>query len=155
ITFGHEQMQVAIQAISELTAEAGKPKWDWQAPEAPAGLEEKVKSAIGDGLEKAYDLTDKMQRRDAISEVKNRVVEQLCSEDDESAPAVEEVADVFGAMEKNLVRERILSGQARIDGRDLTTVRPLDMSVGFLPRTHGSSIFTRGETQAMCVVTLG
>jgi polyribonucleotide nucleotidyltransferase len=155
VTFGHEQMQVAIKAIEELTAEAGKPKWDWQAPEAPEGLEDKVKSAIGDGLEKAYDLTDKPQRRDAISEVKSRVIEQLCSDDDENAPSTDDVSDAFAGIEKKLVRERILAGQNRIDGRDLTTVRPLDMQVSVFPRTHGSAIFTRGETQAMCVVTLG
>ncbi|NEZ03255.1 polyribonucleotide nucleotidyltransferase [Wenzhouxiangella sp. XN201] len=155
VTFGHEQMQVAIKAIEELTAEAGKPKWDWQAPEAPEGLEDKVKSAIGDGLEKAYDLTDKPQRRDAISEVKNRVIEQLCSDDDENALSSDDVSDAFAGIEKKLVRERILAGQNRIDGRDLTTVRPLDMQVSVFPRTHGSAIFTRGETQAMCVVTLG
>ncbi|RFF31242.1 polyribonucleotide nucleotidyltransferase [Wenzhouxiangella sediminis] len=155
VTFGHDHMQTAISAIEELTAEAGKAKWDWQAPEAPEGLEGKVKAAIGDGLEKAYDLTDKVERKEAISEVKNKVVEQLCDENDENAPSAGDVSDAFGKIEKNLVRERILSGQNRIDGRDLTTVRPLDMSVGFLPRTHGSAIFTRGETQAMCVVTLG
>jgi polyribonucleotide nucleotidyltransferase len=155
VTFGHDEMQTCITAIEELTAEAGKPRWDWQAPEAPEGVEDKVKAAIGEGLEKAYAHTDKVERKDAISEVKNRVIEELCDEEDESALSAADVSDAFGKIEKNLVRERILSGQNRIDGRDLTTVRPLDMSVGFLPRTHGSAIFTRGETQAMCVVTLG
>lgn len=155
ITFGHEQMQVAIRAIGELAAEAGKPRWDWQAPELPAGLKDKVAESVGDGLEKAYDLTDKMERHAAIGAVRDRVVEALCDEGDDSAPEVDDVLDIIGGMEKNLVRERILSGQARIDGRDLTSVRPLDMQVGTFPRTHGSAIFTRGETQAMCFVTLG
>jgi len=155
ITFGHEQMQVAIRAIGELAAEAGKPRWDWQAPELPAGLKDKVAESVGDGLEKAYDLTDKMERHAAIGAVRDRVVEALCDEGDDSAPEVDDVLDIVGGMEKNLVRERILSGQARIDGRDLTSVRPLDMQVGTFPRTHGSAIFTRGETQAMCFVTLG
>jgi len=155
ITFGHEQMQVAIRAINELAEEAGKPRWDWQAPELPAGLEDKVAESVGDGLEKAYDLIDKMERHAAIDAVRERVVEALCDENDDSAPEADVVLDIIGGMEKNLVRERILSGQPRIDGRDLTSVRPLDMQVGTFPRAHGSAIFTRGETQAMCFVTLG
>jgi len=155
VTFGHEQMQVAIGAINELVAEAGKPKWDWQAPERPAGLDRKVAELASEGLAKAYENTDKMIRRDAISELKASVVEQLCPEGDENAPSVEDVKDEFAALEKKYVRDQILDGKPRIDGRDLTTVRPLDMSVSVFPRTHGSAIFTRGETQAMCVVTLG
>jgi len=155
VTFGHEQMQVAIKAIEELTAEAGKPKWDWQAAERPAGLDEKVAELASEGLAKAYENTDKMIRREAISELRASVVEKLCPEGDENAPSEDDVKDAFGALEKKYVRDQILDGKPRIDGRDLTTVRPLDMEVGVFPRTHGSAIFTRGETQAMCVVTLG
>src|SRR5690625_7011737 len=103
ITFGHEQMQVAIRAIGELAAEAGKPRWDWQAPELPAGLKDKVAESVGDGLEKAYDLTDKMERHAAIGAVRDRVVEALCDEGDDSAPEVDDVLDIVGGMEKNLV----------------------------------------------------
>ena len=155
VTYGHEQMQVAIKAIEELTAEAGKPKWDWQAPERPAGLDQKVADLASEGLAKAYENTDKMIRRDAISELRASVVEKLCPEGDENAPSVDDVKDEFAALEKKYVRNQILEGKPRIDGRDLTTVRPLDMQIGVFPRTHGSAIFTRGETQAMCVVTLG
>ncbi len=155
VSYGHEQMQVAIKAIEELAAEAGKPSWDWQPAEGTSGLKDKVAGLARDGLAKAYELTDKGERREAISELRNKVVEQLCPEGDESAPSVDEVKEIFGGLEKDQVRDRILSGQPRIDGRDLTTVRPLDMQVGVFPRTHGSAIFTRGETQAMCIATLG
>ncbi|WP_376696358.1 polyribonucleotide nucleotidyltransferase [Wenzhouxiangella sp. EGI_FJ10305] len=155
VTFGHEQMQVAIKAIEELTSEAGKPKWDWQAPERPAGLDKQVADLASEGLAKAYENTDKTTRRDAISELRSSVVEKLCPEDDENAPSQDDVKDEFAALEKKYVRDQILDGKPRIDGRDLTTVRPLDMEVGVFPRTHGSAIFTRGETQAMCVITLG
>ncbi|WP_376691369.1 polyribonucleotide nucleotidyltransferase [Wenzhouxiangella sp. EGI_FJ10409] len=155
VTFGHEQMQVAIKAIKELTAEAGKPKWDWQAPERPAGLDKQVADLASEGLAKAYENTDKTTRREAISELRASVVEKLCPEGDDNAPSADDVKDEFAALEKKYVRDQILDGKPRIDGRDLTTVRPLDMEVGVFPRTHGSAIFTRGETQAMCVITLG
>lgn len=155
VTFGHEQMQVAIKAIEELTAEAGKPKWDWQAPAKPEGLADKVAEHAKAGLESAYTNTDKTARREAISQVRQQLIETLCPEGDDSAPAVDDVKDAFSAMEKHFVRDRILSGNPRIDGRDLTTVRPLDMQLGVFPRTHGSAVFTRGETQAMVVATLG
>ncbi|AKS41469.1 polyribonucleotide nucleotidyltransferase [Wenzhouxiangella marina] len=155
VTFGHEQMQVAIRAIEELAEKAGKPKWDWTAPEKPAGLAEKVEELAKDGLIAAYANTEKSVRREAIGKVRDELLEKLCPEGDESTYAVDDVKDAFGALEKYLVRDRILSGQPRIDGRDLTTVRPLDIQVGVLPRTHGSAIFTRGETQAMVVTTLG
>ncbi|TVS12501.1 MAG: polyribonucleotide nucleotidyltransferase [Wenzhouxiangella sp.] len=155
VTFGHEQMQTAIQAIAELAAEAGKPQWDWQAPEKPAGLADKVAELARTGLTEAYAITDKMERRDATSALRHKVIGQLCPEGAENVPEVDEIKEAFGKLEKDLVRDRILSGNPRIDGRDLTTVRPLDMHVGVFPRTHGSALFTRGETQAMVVTTLG
>ncbi len=155
VTFGHEQMQVAIRAIEELAAEVNRPKWEWQAASKRDGLADRVAELAREGLVAAYGHTDKMMRRDAIGELRGRVVEQLCIEGDAAAPSVEEVKDAFGSLEKKLVRDRILSGQPRIDGRNLTTVRPLDMQLSVFPRTHGSAIFTRGETQAMVVVTLG
>ena len=155
VTFGHEQMQVAIQAIQELAAEAGKPKWDWQAPTKPVGLAERVAELAQAGLAEAYAITDKMARRDAVGELRSKVVEQLCPEGAENVPELDDIKEAFGKLEKKMVRDRILSGNPRIDGRDLTTVRPLDMHVGVFPRTHGSALFTRGETQAMVVTTLG
>ena len=155
VTFGHDQMQTAIQAIKELAAEAGKPKWDWQAAEKPAGLADQVSELALDGLKQAYQHTDKGERHEAIGEVKKKLVETLCPENGESEFSVDDVKAAFGKLEKDLVRGQIIDGKPRIDGRDLTTVRPIDVEVGTLPRTHGSSIFTRGETQAMVVVTLG
>ena len=155
VTFGHDQMQTAIKAIKELADEAGKPKWDWQAPEKPAGLAEKVEELALSGLQQAYTLTDKTQRHEAISAVKKKLVETLAPEGAENEFSVEDIKAAFSKLEKNLVRGQIIEGKPRIDGRDLTTVRPIDIEVGTLPRTHGSSIFTRGETQAMVVVTLG
>ena len=155
VTFGHDEMQTAINAIKELVAEAGKPKWDWQAPAKPAGLAEKVEEIALAGLQQAYQSTDKGERHEAIGEVKKKLIETLCPEDQESEFSVEEVKSAFAKLEKDLVRNQILDGKPRIDGRDLTTVRPIDIEVGTLPRTHGSAIFTRGETQAMVVATLG
>jgi polyribonucleotide nucleotidyltransferase len=155
VTFGHEQMQVAIQAIQELANEAGKPKWDWQAPGKPEGLAARVAELAQAGLVQAYAITDKMARRDAVGELRSKIVETLRPEGAENVPDMDDIKEAFGKLEKGLVRDRILSGNPRIDGRDLTTVRPLDMHVGVFPRTHGSALFTRGETQAMVVTTLG
>jgi polyribonucleotide nucleotidyltransferase len=155
VTFGHDHMQTAIQAINELVAEAGKPKWDWQAPAKPEGLADKVAELAGEGLRAAYQHTDKGQRHEAVGEVRKMVVEALAPEGGEGSWTVDEVKDAFYKLEKDHVRNEILSGKPRIDGRDLTTVRPIHIEVGSLPRTHGSAIFTRGETQAMVVTTLG
>jgi len=155
VTFGHDQMQTAISAIKELAAEAGKPKWDWQPPAKPEGLADKVEALALDGLREAYQLTDKGQRHDALGEVKKKLIEALAPEGEESQFSAEDVKAAFGKLEKKLVRDQIIEGKPRIDGRDLTTVRPIDIEVGTLPRTHGSAIFTRGETQAMVVATLG
>ncbi len=155
VTFGHEQMQVAIDAINELVAEAGKPKWDWQPPAEPENLTTKVDEIALDGLKQAYQLTDKGERHEALASVRKTLVAQLAPEGEESAFSVDEIKAAFGSMEKKFVRNQILEGKPRIDGRDLTTVRPIDIEVGTLPRTHGSAIFTRGETQAMVVATLG
>ncbi|MGB0513518.1 MAG: polyribonucleotide nucleotidyltransferase [Wenzhouxiangellaceae bacterium] len=155
VTFGHDQMQVAIKAIRELAEEAGKPKWDWQPEPAPEGLAEKVEQLALEGLREAYTLTDKGQRHEAIGQVKSKLVEELVPEEGESQYSADEVKGAFHKLEKSLVRNQILEGKPRIDGRDLTTVRPIHVEVGALPRTHGSAIFTRGETQAMVVTTLG
>jgi polyribonucleotide nucleotidyltransferase len=155
VTFGHEAMQVAITAVNELAAEVGVESWGWSAPEIDEALASKVAAEATEGLTAAYAIADKMQRRDAIGAVKASVVGALCSEDDESAPAKGDVSGAFSKLEKSLVREHILGGNARIDGRDLTTVRPISVECGVLPRAHGSALFTRGETQAIVATTLG
>ncbi|GAB4186646.1 MAG: polyribonucleotide nucleotidyltransferase [Wenzhouxiangellaceae bacterium] len=152
VTYGHQQMQQAINAITELAQEVGVTAWDWQAPEADKSLADKVAELATGPLQEAYSIVDKLARRDAASAAKQQLIEQLTADDAYTADAVSEA---FSALEKRLVRERILSGEKRIDGRQLADVRAIDVKVSQLPRTHGSAIFTRGETQAMVVATLG
>jgi polyribonucleotide nucleotidyltransferase len=155
VTFGHEASKAVVQAVKELAEEAGVDHWDWEAPAADEGIAEKVSAAATGGLTSAYTIADKMQRRDAISEVKTAVKAALCDPDDENAPSEADVSGAFSKLEKSLVREHILSGNPRIDGRDLNTVRPISVECGLLPRAHGSALFTRGETQAIVATTLG
>ncbi len=155
VTFGHQGMQAVIQAVNELAAEAGVDHWEWNPAEADAALAGKVAGAATQGLTEAYAIADKLQRRDAISAVKATLIDQLCDESDENAPSASDVSAAFSKLEKSLVREHILSGNPRIDGRDLTTVRPISVECGILPRAHGSALFTRGETQAIVATTLG
>ncbi|WP_018649006.1 MULTISPECIES: polyribonucleotide nucleotidyltransferase [unclassified Thioalkalivibrio] len=154
VMFGHEQMQAAIQAIKELAAEAGKPAWDWQAPPSEASLEDRVKEAVGNDLVEAYQIAEKQARTQRISELRSQAVDAIASED-ESGPSAEDVKTAFHDLEYRLVRDRILDGNPRIDGRDNKTVRPIGVQTSVLPRTHGSAVFTRGETQALVVATLG
>lgn len=154
VIFGHEQMQIAIQAIRELAAEAGKPAWEWTAPEENTALIDAVAAHIGDGLAEAYQIAEKMARYTRVGELRDQVVGHFAT-DAEGAPSAEEVKGVFSKLEKKTVRGRILAGELRIDGRDTRSVRPISVRVGVLPRTHGSALFTRGETQAMVVTTLG
>ena len=139
----------------ELAEEAGVDHWEWEAPAVDETLAEKVAAKASEGLTAAYTIADKMQRRDAIGEVKKSVIEALCDSEDENAPAEGAVSGAFSKLEKSLVREHILSGNPRIDGRDLSTVRPISVECGVLPRSHGSALFTRGETQAIVATTLG
>ena len=155
VMFGHQASKAVVQAVSELAAEAGVQPWDWQAAQADDSLAARVKELATAGLQQAYAIADKMQRRDAVTEVKKSLIENLCNAEDENAPSEGEVASAFYKVEKALVREHILSGKPRIDGRDLATVRPITVECGVLPRTHGSALFTRGETQAIVVTTLG
>ena len=154
VLFGHEQMQKAITAINELAAEAGKPRWDWQPLEKDQTLVDAIESMIGDELRAAYSIADKQQRSDQVGALRQRVVDELVDEDT-AGRAANDVAGAFKAAEKKIVRGRIIAGEPRIDGRDQSTVRPIDIKVSALPRTHGSAIFTRGETQAVVVATLG
>ncbi|WP_406663757.1 polyribonucleotide nucleotidyltransferase [Gallaecimonas sp. GXIMD1310] len=153
VMYGHEQMQTVINAINELAAEAGQPKWDWSAPEENTVLKDKIKEAVWDKLGDAYRIEDKMERYAAIGTIKSELMEQLLADDPELN--TKEAGDLFSKIEKTLVRGRVLAGEPRIDGRDPQMVRALDVATGVLPRTHGSAIFTRGETQALVVATLG
>ncbi len=155
VTFGHDAMKAVVAAIKELVAEAGVTPWEWEAAVEDADLKAKVEGAAKDGLVAAYAIADKMARQAAVAEVKNSLVESLCDEDDENAPSVADVKSAFGKLEKFLVRDHILAGNPRIDGRDVSTVRPITVKPGILPRTHGSALFTRGETQAIATTTLG
>jgi polyribonucleotide nucleotidyltransferase len=154
VVFGHEHMQVAIKAINELKAEAGKPAWDWQPPAANTSLESAVAAQAQAKLTEAYQITEKQARYARVGEIKKATVEALAAGD---APqfAAADVSKELGNLEYRIVRERILSGAPRIDGRDTKTVRPINIRTGVLPRTHGSALFTRGETQALVVATLG
>jgi polyribonucleotide nucleotidyltransferase len=154
VMFGHEQLQTAIDSINELAAEVGKPAWDWQAPPADDELATAVAAAAESALADAYRITDKQDRQGAVGEAKAAATEALAGGDDARWSA-EEVKGALSKLEKNIVRQRVIRGEPRIDGRDQSTVRPIDVQVGVLPRAHGSSIFTRGETQAIVVATLG
>ena len=154
VMYGHEQMQVAIDTINELAAEVGKPAWDWSAPEEDQDLASAVRDAAGQGLADAYLITDKQERQVAVGAAKTAAKEALASGDDARWTA-DEVSGALSKLEKNTVRNRVIKGEPRIDGRDHSTVRPIDVKVGVLPRAHGSAIFTRGETQAIVVTTLG
>ncbi len=154
VLFGHEQMQVAIQAINELAEEAGNPAWNWTAPVKDASIAEKVAEICAADVTAAYSIADKMARQDRMGEIRTSVVEKLCG-DDEGALPESEVRDAVSALEKRTVRSRILQGEPRIDGRDTRTVRPIQVRTTILDRTHGSALFTRGETQAIVVATLG
>jgi len=154
VMFGHREMQVAIQAIKELAAEVGKPRWDWQPPPVNEALIKAVEEAASEALEQAYSIPVKQERQAALEEVRKQVVAKLVTEDEDSFEE-KDVLEAIHKLEAKIVRERILSGQPRIDGRDTRTIRPISIKVGLLPRTHGSALFTRGETQALVVATLG
>lgn len=153
VMYGHEQMQTVIQAINEFAKEAGKPAWDWQAPAKNEELSSKVKELAQEKLGEAYRITEKAARYDAVDAIKKEVTEQLIAENEALDPM--EIGDELVKIEKAVVRSRILAGEPRIDGREPDMVRALDVATGVLPRTHGSAIFTRGETQALVSCTLG
>jgi len=154
VLFGHEQMQVAITAIEELAAEAGKDIWEHKPAVQDDALTEAVAAAAKDALTEAYSIADKMLRYGRTDEITAQVVEQLCAGDDAKWSA-DQVKATIDKLKKKIVRSRILAGEPRIDGRDTKTVRPITVRTGVLPRTHGSALFTRGETQALVVTTLG
>ncbi|MCB1692531.1 MAG: polyribonucleotide nucleotidyltransferase, partial [Pseudomonadales bacterium] len=153
VLFAHQEMQVVIQAINELTAEAGKAKWDWQPPVTDESLANAVAEQFGAGIGEAYQIVDKMQRQNRLSELREQAVAALAGEG--SGVEADDVAGAFSSLEKKTVRRRIIAGEPRIDGRDTRTVRDIRIEVGVLPKTHGSALFTRGETQALVTTTLG
>ena len=154
VTFGHEQMQIAIKAINELAAEAGKPKWAWVAPEPNTELQAAVSAAAESKVAAAYTITEKMERYTKIKEIKSATVTALSAGETPKFTA-EQVGAEFSNLEYRLVRAKVLDGHPRIDGRDNKTVRAISIRTGVLARTHGSALFTRGETQALVVTTLG
>ena len=154
VLFGHKEMQIAIKAIKELAEDAGKPAWEWTAPVANTELQNAVSAKYLEGIKAAYDIREKLERQKKIKLLRDQCIAEFVSED-ENSPTEMEVGGIFHDFESDIVRQRILDGEPRIDGRDTATVRPINVELGVLPRTHGSALFTRGETQALVVTTLG
>jgi len=154
VVYGHEQMQAVIRAINELADEANPEVWDWKAPETNAELVAKIKEIAGVTVEEAFKIRQKQARGAKIAEAWAAVEAALINEDTDTL-AKNEIKGIFKQMEADVVRGQILAGQPRIDGRDTRTVRPIDIKTNVLPRTHGSALFTRGETQALATATLG
>ncbi|WP_413111028.1 polyribonucleotide nucleotidyltransferase [Thaumasiovibrio sp. DFM-14] len=153
VVYGHDQQQTVINAINEFAAEVATPAWDWEAPAVNTELKAKVAQLAETRLTDAYQITEKMARYDQVGAIKSDVIATLMAEDETLNEL--ELRDMLGSLEKNVVRGRIIAGNPRIDGREKDMVRALDVRTGVLPRTHGSSLFTRGETQAIVTATLG
>lgn len=153
VLYGHEMMKGVIHEICALAKEVNKPKFEWQPHEIDFALQTKIEGLSKDEITAAYAIKDKMQRRMKLSEIKQKLIETLTAEIEELSK--ESIVSLFGSLEKDIVRQRILDGEPRIDGRDLRTVRPIVIRTGLLDRAHGSALFTRGETQAIVAATLG
>ncbi|GAA0407167.1 polyribonucleotide nucleotidyltransferase [Cocleimonas flava] len=154
VVYGHEQMQPAIAAIKEFAAEVGNETWEWTAAEKDTALAKSVADICEADLKDAFSTADKMDRQDKVAAAKAKLMETLAT-GEEDAPSDSDIGNAFKDLEKSIVRSRIIAGEPRIDGRDSSTVRGIESRVGVLPRTHGSALFTRGETQALVVTTLG
>ena len=154
VLFGHERMQVAIDAIEALARDANPPDWGWAPPAADEGLQARVEERCGDELAAAYRTAEKMERQDRVAAVREAAVAEFAGAGEEG-PGEGAVKDAFKRLEKSIVRRRVLAGEPRIDGRGRADVRPISVRTGLFPRTHGSALFTRGETQALVVATLG
>ena len=152
VLFAHQEMQTVISVIEELAAEAGKPRWDWQAEEENTELKAALTDLVGADLDSAYQVVDKQARVVSVNGLRDRATAELASEDGHAA---EDIKDAFKKLEKSIVRGRIIRGEPRIDGRDTKKVRAINVEVGILDKVHGSSLFTRGETQAIVAATLG
>ncbi len=155
VMFGHQQMQVAIRAIAELAAQAARPSWNWQPPARNDAMVAAIKAAVGGRMVEAFAVRDKLQRREALSAIKADVMDALKAEAEAKGWPASEMAKEFAELEYRTLRDSVLDTKVRIDGRQLDDVRAISVRVGVLPRTHGSALFTRGETQALVVVTLG
>ena len=153
VLFAHQEMQVVIEAVKSLAADAAKPIWDWAAPAIDQELYDGLSAAVSADLGTAYQITEKADRYEQVGTIRDRALEQFAGED--SNTSTDTVRELFSKIEKNIVRQRIVNHEPRIDGRDTKTVRPLSMQIGVLPKAHGSALFTRGETQALVVTTLG
>ena len=152
VVFGHEGFQPVITAIEEFKADVNAPVWDWSAPELDEGLLSTVAAASEAQIGDAYTIANKLDRQDKLSEVRAAIVADLCTD---GGPSETDVRGMLSKIEKKTVRGRVIAGEKRIDGRDTDTVRPITVRTGILPRTHGSALFTRGETQAIVITTLG
>ena len=154
VLFAHDEMQAVVTAIGEFAKEAAKPIWDWAAAEEDANLKAAVTAAVGEAVGEAYQISDKLDRQARLGEVKAQAIAALCN-DDGSSPAKSDVLSMVSKLEKHTVRSRVVAGEPRIDGRDTKTVRGINVEIGTLAKAHGSSLFTRGETQSIVVATLG
>ena len=154
VMYAHEQFQVVIDSVAEFAKEVGVSPREWEAPAENESLFSDIQSKFGDQISEAYQTVDKMERYEKMGQIKDTAVEELGGDDDDS-PSSEEIKNYIKKIEKSTVRERILNGEPRIDGRDSSTVRELAIEVGVLENTHGSALFTRGETQALVTTTLG
>jgi len=155
VMFGHQQMQVVINAIKAFASEGGNTDWQWQPPEINTSLQAQVKQSAETQLADAYLIKEKPERQAKLATIREQVLKQLVNEEQEQSPNADDVVRAIDKLEKTIVRTRVLNGENRIDGRDHRTVRPIAVKTGILPRTHGSALFTRGETQAIVVATLG
>ncbi|MEZ5529823.1 MAG: polyribonucleotide nucleotidyltransferase [Porticoccaceae bacterium] len=153
VLYGHQEMQAVIKVIDELASEVGKPRWAWQAAAVNEALADALKAQVGEGLDAAYRITDKQQRVAQLDSLRSAAIASLAN--GETGASEEDVRDAFKKLEKKIVRGRIIRGEPRIDGRDGKTVRSIDVEVGVLAKAHGTALFTRGETQALVVATLG
>lgn len=153
VLYAHQELQAVVQACAELARDAGKPRWEWAAPAVNQTLKDAINAAFGEEIGNAYRITDKAQRYSRLGELRTAAVAQLATE--ESGVSADDVKKYFGDLEYSLVRSRIVANEPRIDGRDNKTVRPITVEVGVLGKAHGSALFTRGETQALVVATLG
>ena len=153
VLYAHQEMQIVIKAIEELKQEVGKPAWEWEAPPENNELKTAITEMFADGVTEAYQISEKVKRYEATDALRQQAIEQFVEE--ESGPIEDEVVEVFSGLEKSTVRNRIIKGEPRIDGRDTKSVRDIHVEAGLLPKTHGSALFTRGETQALVITTLG
>ena len=154
VIFGHEQMQLAISAINDLAEEASKPKIEWSPPEEDNELSEAIMQSSSESIKAAYLIKNKQERREKMSSIKDQSIQELLDKHQDKWSS-DDLGKAFSALEKRIVRSSVVKEKIRIDGRDSTTVRPIDVKIGVLERTHGSALFTRGETQAIVVTTLG